>query len=79
MRSIPVAVRVESSSSAEVTSPASEDALRLDALSRQLMAIRRGGREGDHLAHELRQEMAEFERHEREVVKRLEAAGYLRH
>jgi hypothetical protein len=41
------------------------------------MTIRREEREGEHLGAELKQRLADFERHEREIVKRLEAAGYL--
>ncbi len=75
---IPVAVRVEAGSSSASAGPVSEDALRQDSLSRQLMAIRRAGREGAHLDRELRDGVAAFERHMREVKKQLEAAGYLR-
>jgi len=57
----------------------SEDALRHDALTRRLMAIRRTEREGERLGLELQEKGVEFERHEREVIKRLEAAGYLSH
>jgi hypothetical protein len=46
---------------------------------RQLFAIRRSAREGERLGRELELKRAEFERHEREVIERLEAAGYLRH
>jgi hypothetical protein len=75
---LPVAVQVEASSPVEAPAPASDEALRHDALSRQLMAIRRTEREGESLGRELGRELADFERHEREVVKRLKAAGYLR-
>lgn len=75
---LPVAVHVEASSPVETSAPSSDEALRHDALSRQLMAIRRTEREGESLGRELGRELADFDRHEREVVKRLKAAGYLR-
>jgi sulfide:quinone oxidoreductase len=79
---LPMAVRLNGDHASESeprANPPSEDVLRHDALSRQLMAIRRTEREGEELGLELRAKGAEFERHEREVVKRLEAAGYLSH
>ena len=56
-----------------------EEAVRRDARTRQLMAIQRAGREGTQLVHDLESRRSEFERHYRETVKRLEAAGYLHH
>jgi hypothetical protein len=52
--------------------------MRHDAITRQLMAIKRAEREGGKLEHALARRGREFERHEREVVKQLRAAGYLR-
>jgi len=43
------------------------------------MAIRRAEREGRQLELELQRRSSEFERHERETVEQLEAAGYLSH
>jgi sulfide:quinone oxidoreductase len=57
--------------------PPSEEALRHDAMTRQTIAMRRLEREGEHVTLELERRRAEFERHEREVVKELRAAGYL--
>jgi sulfide:quinone oxidoreductase len=54
-----------------------EEALRHDAMMRQVMAIRRLEREGERVGAQLEQRMAEFETHEREVVNELRAAGYL--
>jgi hypothetical protein len=56
-----------------------EEAIRRDARTRQLMAMRRTENEGRQLMHELESRRSEFERHQRETVKRLEAAGYLHH
>lgn len=57
----------------------SEEAMGRDARTRQLMAIHRAEREGTQLVHELEGLRGEFERHQRETVERLEAAGYLHH
>ena len=79
---LPMAVRLDDRRAPEPEPRAgapSEDALRHDALTRRLMAIRRTEREGEHLGLELQEKGVEFERHEREVIKRLEAAGYLSH
>jgi hypothetical protein len=63
-----------------VTAPsaATEAAIGRDAMTRQLMAVRRAGREGQRLEHELERRLEVFERREREVVAELRAAGYLR-
>ena len=79
---LPVAVPVghdRSSEAAARADPSSEEELRHDALTRQLLAIRRMEREGEHLSLDLKRRLEEVERHEHEVVGRLEAAGYLRH
>ncbi len=55
----------------------SERAMRHDSLTRQLLALRRAGQEGEDLGADLKRRLDEVERHEREVVGRLEAAGYL--
>jgi hypothetical protein len=43
------------------------------------MAIHRAEREGTRLVHELESQRGELERHQRETVEQLEAAGYLHH
>ena len=76
---LPVAVRVDGASTGSRVPAAvpSQEALREDALTRRSMSIRRAEREGEQLAGELRGRLDEFGRHELEVIKRLEAAGYL--
>ena len=76
---IPVAVPVAGHAPA-ATAPASptEAAIRQDAITRQLMAIRRAEHEGEELEHTLERKGEEFDRHQREVVQQLRAAGYLR-
>jgi hypothetical protein len=59
--------------------PARPGALERDAVARQLLAIRRTGRASERLQRLLEQRGEEFERHEQEVIARLEQAGYLRH
>ena len=56
-----------------------DDAIRRDARTWQLMAVQRTEREGERLVHELEGRRSEFVRHQRDTVKQLEAAGYLRH
>lgn len=78
---VPVAVPVEGAAGAHAGTPgsaSSEAAVRHDAITRQLMAIHRAEREGAKLAHALERRGEEFERHEREVIEELQAAGYLR-
>jgi sulfide:quinone oxidoreductase len=55
----------------------SEEDLRHDALTRQLLAIRRAELAGEELGHDLQRRRDEVERHQREVVGKLAAAGYL--
>jgi len=79
---VPVAVQVGGEDGAATEPPAaapSDEAIRRDVLTRQLMAIRRIERDGRQLVHELEGRGREFERHERETIERLEAAGYLHH
>ena len=79
---LPVAVEVGGDNAAATGSPVAvptEEAIRRDARTRQLMAMRRTEGEGRQLMHELEGLRSEFERHQRETVKRLEAAGYLHH
>ena len=79
---LPVAVEVGGDDEPATGSPAAvptEEAVRRDARTRQLMAIQRAGREGTQLVHDLESRRSEFERHYRETVQRLEAAGYLHH
>jgi sulfide:quinone oxidoreductase len=77
---VPVTVPVAEYAEADVTAPSAptEAAVSRDARTRQLMAVRRVGREGQRLEHELERRLEAFERHEREVVAELRAAGYLR-
>jgi sulfide:quinone oxidoreductase len=79
---LPVAVPVGHDDAAATDGPAavsSEAALRHDALTRQLLAIRRAEREGEHVGLDLKRRLDEVDRHGQEVVGMLEAAGYLRH
>lgn len=77
---VPVAVPAEAAAGGQGKAPGSapsEAAVRHDALTRQLMAINRTEREGEKLAHALERRGEEFERHELQVIKELQAAGYL--
>ena len=74
-----LAVPVTSSPEARSPGAPSEEAVRHDALARQLLAIRRAEYEGEHLGTELKERLREFEQHEWKVIARLEAAGYLSH
>ena len=79
---LPVAVEVGGADGAAAWSPPAvptDDAIRRDARTRQLMAVQRTEREGERLVHELEGRRSEFVRHQRDTVKQLEAAGYLRH
>ena len=78
---LPVAVPVgrESTRDEGPASASSEEDLRHDALTRRMLAIRRAEREGTAVEHDLKRMGDEVERHEREVIAKLEAAGYLRH
>jgi sulfide:quinone oxidoreductase len=79
---LPVAVDVGGDDGDVTGSPAaapSEEAMRRDAGTRQLMAIHRAEREGTQLVHELEGRRSVLERHQRETVEQLEAAGYLHH
>ena len=77
---VPVAVTVAEHGGRDVTAHAAptEADLSQDARTRQLMAVRRAGHEGQRLERELEHRLEAFERHEREVVAELRAAGYLR-
>jgi len=78
---LPIAVPVDMDADAQAGAPPSvpsEAAVRHDAITRQLMAIHRAEREGAKLEQALERRGREFERHEREVIQRLHAAGYLR-
>ena len=76
---VPVAITVAEYAETDVTaaSTPTEAAVSRDARARQLMAIRRAGLEGQRLERELDHRLEAFERHEREVVAELRAAGYL--
>jgi sulfide:quinone oxidoreductase len=79
---LPVAAPVGGDAAAGDDGPAgasSEEDLRHDALTRQLLALRRAEREGEDLGHDLKRRLDEVERHGQEVIGKLEAAGYLRH
>jgi sulfide:quinone oxidoreductase len=77
---VPVAVTVAEYADTDVTVPSAptEADVSRDARTRQLIAVRRAGREGQRLEHELERRLEAFERHEREVAAQLRAAGYLR-
>jgi sulfide:quinone oxidoreductase len=77
---IPVAVPVGGQTGEAATAPArpAEAAVRQDAIARRLLAIRRAEHEGAEVEHALEIRSREFDRHEREVVQQLRAAGYLR-
>jgi sulfide:quinone oxidoreductase len=82
-RGVPIAAPVAAPAGAREQVPArsaqAADATAADARTRQLLAIRRTEREGERLGRTLEGKREAFERHQREVVARLEAAGYLRH
>lgn len=75
---VPVGHDAASETHGQMVAPSEED-LRHDSLTRQLLAIRRAEREGERLSLDLERGLEDVERHEQEVVARLEAAGYLRH
>jgi hypothetical protein len=77
---IPVAVRVDAQGAVASTpsSPPAEPDIRRDALARQLIAVRRVEHEGEVVERALAARGRRFDRHEREVVEQLRAAGYLR-
>jgi hypothetical protein len=76
---VPLAVPVGWDEGTAVAAPAAprEAALRQDAMTRQLMAIRRAEHEEERVQHALERRAEEFDLHEREVINRLRAAGYL--
>jgi len=75
---IPIAVSLACTSDAATTpNPPDEAAVRRDAMQRQLLAIRRAQQEGANVERALEARGRDFERHEREIVKELRAAGYL--
>jgi sulfide:quinone oxidoreductase len=75
---IPIAIPVAGATEAATTpSPPDEGAVRRDAIQRQLLAIRRAEQEGETVERTLEARGRDFERHEREVVQQLRAAGYL--
>ena len=76
---LPVAVDVGGAATGSPVAVPSEQAIRRDARTRQLMAIRRAEQEGTQLVHELESRRSELDRHQRATVERLEAAGYLHH
>jgi hypothetical protein len=80
-RGLPVAVPLggEPAGHAGRAGIASEEGLRHDALTRQLLALDRAERKGESLGSELQRGLDEVKRHEREVIEKLETAGYLRH
>ncbi len=75
---VPVAISLAPESEA-ATMPGEPDeaSVRRDAMHRQLLAIRRAEREGETVGRALESRRGDFERHEREVVQQLRAAGYL--
>jgi hypothetical protein len=78
---LPVAVEIRENDGAVMPPGAapSDETIRRDVLVRQMMAIRRIERDGRRLGNELERRRSEFERHERETIQQLEAAGYLHH
>jgi sulfide:quinone oxidoreductase len=75
---IPIAVSLAGATGVATTASSPDPALvRRDAMERQLLAIRRAEREGETLERALEARGRDFERHERDVVQRLRAAGYL--
>jgi sulfide:quinone oxidoreductase len=74
---VPVATDGEGEAGPRPSAP-TESAVRHDAITRQLLAIHRAEREGTRLEQALERRREEFERHEREVIQQLRAAGYLR-
>jgi hypothetical protein len=75
---LPVAVPAHAEPGRPAPSPGgrpSAEAMRDDAIARQLMAMRRVGRTGEQLGVELERRLRRFERHEREVINQLRAAG----
>ena len=77
-RGLPIAIDVHGPSNGGPSPPpVTEAAMRQDAISRQLLAVRRAEREGVRLEHSLERLGEEFERHERHVIQQLRAAGYL--
>jgi sulfide:quinone oxidoreductase len=78
---LPVAVEVEWRTypgSPRAAAGVAEAALHRDAMVRQQLAVRRAEREGIALEKSLKRLGDEFEQHERQVIKQLRAAGYLR-
>jgi len=77
---IPVAVPVggQTGEAATMATMPAEAAVRQDAIARRLLAIRRAEHEEAEVAHALEIRSHEFDRHEREVVQQLRAAGFLR-
>jgi sulfide:quinone oxidoreductase len=77
---LPVAVPVRRYAETAVTAPGTptEAAVRRDAATRQLLAARRAAHAGHTLERELERRLKALERHEREVIAELRAAGYLR-
>jgi sulfide:quinone oxidoreductase len=75
---IPIAVPLAGATEAATTSrPPDAESVRRDAMQRQLLAIRRAEQEGESVGRALEARGRDVERHEREVVQRLRAAGYL--
>jgi sulfide:quinone oxidoreductase len=78
---LPVAVDVREDGGTVMppgTAP-SDETIRRDVLARQMLAIRRIERDGRRLGNQLERRRSELERHERETIQQLEAAGYLHH
>lgn len=81
-RGIPVAAQVAGAAVAEHL-PSDDggagESIEADARSRQLLAIRRTERVGELAQRRAEADGKAFDRREREVIARLQAAGYLRH
>lgn len=77
---VPIAASIPQSAELPLTAPTTppETAVRRDAMYRQLMAVRRAERAGERLEQALERRLRDFDAHEREVIAKLRAAGYLR-
>jgi sulfide:quinone oxidoreductase len=80
-RGVPVAAQVAGPAEAEHPPDHGRagESIEADARSRQLLAIRRTERVGERGRRRAEAEGEAFDRREREVIARLQAAGYLRH
>jgi sulfide:quinone oxidoreductase len=81
-RGVPVAAKVAGAETAEHPPPNhgyAGQSIEADAHARQLLAIRRAARAGERSRRRAKADGDAFDRRERDVIARLQAAGYLRH